>query len=290
MSAVAGLDLGGTKILAALVADDGTITERRTVPTPTTNAEDILGAMQAIIDDWMADGRAEAVGVAAAGFLDAERTTFMHATNLPWNEEPLIAPLIERWGRPVVLENDATAAAWGEWRFGSGRGVDDFVLVTIGTGIGGGIVTGGRLVRGSASAAAEIGHIRFVRDGLACGCGQRGCWEQYASGNALTGALDAAGLTRDDINERPEADAIVADVTTAIGEGIGTLVTILDPEVVALGGGVIAGNPHMVRLTEKAARRFSPASDHRRPLTVVGAALGNDAGLVGAADIARNEL
>lgn len=290
MTLVAGVDLGGTKIAAGLVGPDGTIHRRRIVPTPSGSAAAILDEIVGLIDDWIADGEAEAVGVAAAGFLDAERTTLMRAPNMPWRGEPFVVPLRERWACPVILENDARAAAWGEAQHGSGREVKDFVLVTVGTGIGGGVIADGHLVYGGASTAGEIGHVRFERDGRPCGCGQRGCWEQYASGSALTRTLDEAGLTREDLTGHPEGRRILEDFASAIGEGAATLIAVLDPEVIALGGGVVAGHPHILGLVESAVRRFAPASDERRPVRVVPAVLGNDAGLVGVAQMARRKL
>lgn len=289
MSLVVGVDLGGTKIAAGLVDADGRIRERRTVPTPAHSAAAVLDAVVQLVDDWATSGSVDAVGVAAAGFLDADRTTLMRGTNLPWRGEPFVEPLRERWGCPVVLDNDATAAAWGEVCFGSGRGIDDFVLITVGTGIGGGVVTGGRLVHGGFAAAGEIGHVRFERDGRPCGCGQRGCWEQYGSGQALTAALAEAGLTRDDLADDARAQHILADFAAMLGEGAATLLAVLDPEVVALGGGVIAGNPQIIGSVESAIHRFAPAADERRPVRVVAATLGNDAGLVGVAQMAREE-
>lgn len=291
MSRIVGVDLGGTKIAAALVAEDGTIEQRRTVATPTDGAATILEAIVDLVDPWISDGQASAVGVAAAGFLDPDRTTLLKAPNLAWQGEPLVEPLRERWGRPVVLGNDATAAAWAEASHGAGRGIQDFMLITIGTGIGGGIVAGGSLVHGGFAAAGEIGHIRFERNGRPCGCGLRGCWEQYASGTALTVALERAGLTRDDLNDHPEGRRIRDDFVDALGEGAASLLAVLDPDVIALGGGVIAGNPHLVEDIEAAVHRFAPAATARAPrVRVVPAVLGNDAGLVGAARMVRTEL
>ncbi len=213
----------------------------------------------------------------------------------------------------MVVENDANAAAWGEFRFGAGRHVDDMVLVTMGTGLGGGIVIDGQLLRGGFGMAAEIGHLRVVPDGRRCGCGNRGCWEQYASGNALasqarelagSGAVTAhrllalAGGHVDRITGQlvtgaanegdPAAIELLEELGRWLGEGIASLAAVLDPELVVIGGGASQAGDLLLEPIRTAFAHHLTARGHRPLARIVLAELGNDAGLVGAADLARD--
>jgi glucokinase len=252
----------------------------------------------------------DAVGVGAAGFIDARRATVMFSPNLAWRDEPLQASLQRRLGLIVVVENDANAAAWAEVRFGAGRGSEHVVVLTVGTGIGGGIVIKGQLVRGQFGAAAEFGHIAVVPDGRVCGCGQRGCWEQYASGRALVREAherleDApAGELWHLARGRPEhvtgqmitQAALAGDPTalqcfdavgTWLGRGMAGLAAVLDPGLFVIGGGVSAAG-EMLRAPASAAFATSLTGHGYRPAAQLRIAeLGPEAGLVGAADLAR---
>ena len=185
-----GIDVGGTKIAAGLVTADGELRAHARHESPAADATAIVGAIGDLVEKLIgsAEGQGEKVvgaGVAAAGFIDKERSNVIFAPNLAWRDEPLRAHLEQRVGLPVVVENDANAAAWGEFRFGAAADVDDLLLVTVGTGIGGGIVIDGNVLRGGFGFGAEVGHMCVVPEGRPCGCGNRGCWEQYCSGNAL---------------------------------------------------------------------------------------------------------
>ncbi|GMA92765.1 hypothetical protein GCM10025869_32940 [Homoserinibacter gongjuensis] len=181
-----GIDIGGTKIAGGLVAEDGTIVRQERRPTPAGDGEAIIDAVVEIVQSLRADGEIAGVGVAAPGFIDAAQSTVYYTPNIPWRSEPLRADLSAQLpGLDITIDNDANAAGWAEYRFGAGRGRRDMTLLTVGTGVGGAIVTEGRLFRGGFGAGAEIGHMRVVPGGLPCGCGQRGCIEQYGSGRAL---------------------------------------------------------------------------------------------------------
>ncbi len=309
-----GIDVGGTKISGAVVDEEGVVlaTERRHSPATDTDA------IEAEIEDLVADLRGahdiEAVGVGAAGFVDVARATVLFAPNLAWRDEHLKADLEARLHLPVVIENDANAAAWGEFTFGAGADVDDFVLVTVGTGVGGGIVLNGELHRGAFGVAAEIGHMRVVPGGRICGCGNRGCWEQYASGTALVrevrelvgqGSLIARSLL-----DRAGGDVMAIDgplITEAarsgdafaveqlealgqwLGEGIATLAAVLDPAVVVIGGGVSEADELLLGPTRAHFRANLTGRHHRPELQIRQAKLGNTAGMIGAADLARKE-
>lgn len=312
MKLTIGVDIGGTKIAAGVVDEDGAILSETREVTPATSAPAIASAVATAVQRLRQDHDVAAVGVGAAGFVDETRTTVVFAPNISWVNEPLADRVRDEIGLPVVVENDANAATWGEFRFGAGYDVDDLVLVTVGTGVGGGIVIDGVLQRGSFGMAGEVGHMRMVPGGTRCGCGQYGCWEQYASGTALVRnardrfaaedpgsahlyALvdgDPDALTGPMITEQANAGdplsvELLRDVGRWLGEGIGTLTAILDCSVVALGGGVSAAADLVLEPAQQALRRTLPIASHRPMPELRVATLGNTAGLVGAADLAR---
>lgn len=311
MTMTVGLDIGGTKISGGLVTAAGQIARRARHETPAQDPDAIAGTVAGLVAELVDGYDVQAVGVACAGFIDATGTNVLFAPNLAWRDEPLKRRLESALDLPVVIENDANAAAWGEFRFGAARDADDMVLVTVGTGIGGGVVTKGRMLRGAYGIAAELGHMRVVPDGLRCGCGNRGCWEQYASGNALVrearetirsltplaAALSAAckgkpeklkgaDVTRVAQTGDPAAIELIADLGTWLGEGVASVVAILDPELIVVGGGVAAAGDLLLEPARAAFRRQLSGRGHRPEAQFVLAELGNDAGMIGAAAIA----
>ena len=179
-----GVDVGGTKINALRVARDGTILARSGASTPADDSERTLATTIRLASELRTPG-VLAVGVGAAGLVDAADGVLRFAPNLAWREMTIAARMRDSLGLPCQVDNDANAAAYGEYRFGAGRGYRHMLLVAVGTGIGGGIVSDGRLFRGAHGFAAEIGHIIVEPDGPLCGCGNRGCWEQVAAGRAI---------------------------------------------------------------------------------------------------------
>ncbi len=309
-----GIDIGGTKIAGALVSEDGQIVREHKVPTPATDPEAIANAVVELVTELSTGVEVEAVGVAAAGFVDNERSTILYSPNLSWRNEPFKAELASRLGIPVFIENDANAAGWAEYRFGAGRGVKHMIMLTIGTGVGGAIIVDGHMVRGGFGIAAELGHINVVPDGVLCGCGQRGCLESYGSGTALlkaakqlvaSGAPEAKRLAELEsevgslsgvevyraIQERdPGALALLTELGTVLGRALASLVAVLDPELVVIGGGVSAAGDLLLEPIRKAYLEHLPARGFRPELRIEAATLVNDAGVVGAADLARIEL
>jgi glucokinase len=312
MELTIGVDVGGTKIAAGAVDLGGRIVEKVRVSTPATSAQAVEAGIVEAIRLLQKRHQVTAVGVAAAGFVDEKRSTLRFAPNLPMAERPLRDLIGTQVDLPVVVENDANAAAWGEHRFGAGRGVSDVVLITVGTGLGGGIVLDGRLLRGAFGVAGEFGHVRLVPDGLPCGCGNRGCWEQYTSGSALIREARALALGRPDraarllalsggdpgaitgrmVTQAAEAGdrtarELLAEVGRWLGEGIADLANVLDPAVVVVGGGVSEAGDLLLEPARRAYRTMLSAREHRPHLRIHAAELGNDAGLIGAADLAR---
>ena len=312
MSLTIGVDVGGTKVAAGVVDEDGTILARTRRPTPSSSPGDVEETIAALVKELRADHDVEAVGIGAAGFIDADRSRVLFAPNLAWRDEPLRDEVSKRIGLPVVVENDANAAAWAEHRFGAGRGSADLVCVTVGTGIGGGLVLGGALYRGRYGIGAEFGHMQVIPDGRRCGCGQRGCWEQYCSGRALLheareiadvqpayGArllelgqgrpegIEAPEVTTAAREGDPAALACFAEVGGWLGQGLADLAALLDPEAFVVGGGVAdAGDLLLDPARETFARKLT-GTGHRPRAEIRLAELGNEAGLVGAADLAR---
>ncbi|HUR74312.1 MAG TPA: ROK family protein [Sporichthya sp.] len=285
-----GVDLGGTKIAAGVVDEAGAVlhTARRDTPD---GAEAVVDAIAGVIEELGAEARDLPVGIGAAGFVDAARERVLFAPNLGWVDVALTAAVAARVHGPVVLENDANAAAWAEARFGAGTGASAMVLVTVGTGIGGGIVLDGALFRGGFGVAGEFGHLALVADGRPCGCGQSGCWEQYASGGALSrAAREQLGIADVKAAIRagdPAALGLLAEIGTWLGAGLAAVAAVLDPEVVVVGGGVVENGDLLLEPARAEFRRRLPAAQHRPVAEIRAARLGPAAGMVGAADLAR---
>ncbi len=306
-----GVDIGGTKIAAGVVDGEGVVVERVLRATPATDPDAIERAVAEAVAELRSRHEVAAVGVAAAGFVDASAGTVVFAPNLAWRDEPLGRDLGAMLELPVLVENDANAAAWGEFRHGAGREFDDTLLLTIGTGLGGGVVVEGELLRGAHGFAGELGHVRVVPDGHACGCGNRGCWEQYASGRALVRSAremaeaaspafenllslcggDPDAITGPMVTSAARAgDAaaqdLLADLGRWIGEGAASMVTVLDSGLVLVGGGVADAGDLLLEPARTALRRQLPARGYRPVPELRAAALGNDAGMIGVADLA----
>ncbi len=313
MGLTIGVDVGGTKIAAGLVDELGRVARSVRCPTPSDSALAVEDAIVDLVERLGHDSQAEAIGVGAAALVDASRSRVVFAANIGWEDEPLGERLAARTGLPTVVENDANAAAWAESRFGAGRGWSDLTLVIIGTGVGGGSIVGGALVRGAHGAAGEIGHVQVVADGLECGCGQRGCLEQYASGRALLAAVrrradadpGAAAVLLDHgdgsvdgvegthvaaaaLRGDPLAVAAFEEVGHHLGHGLAQLSAVLDPACFLLGGGVAEAGDLLLEPTRRSYLRSLVARRHRVPAEIRCATLGNTAGLIGAADLARS--
>jgi glucokinase len=313
MSLACGIDVGGTKIAGGVVDEHGTIVEELQVVSPATDVPAIEEAIEKLVTDLRSRHPIEAVGVGAAGYIDKARAVVLFAPNLAWRDLDLKADLERTLGLPVIVENDANAAAWGEFQYGAGHDVDDLLLVTVGTGVGGGVVLDGALYRGAFGVGAEIGHMRVVPDGILCGCGNRGCFEMYASGSALVrearAAARAGSLLAADLLDRAggDPDAITGPLVTAaaregdafaveqlaslgrwLGEGIASLAAVLDPAVVVIGGGVSEADELLLGPARAAVGAQLTGRGYRPRLEIRRARLGNRAGLIGAADLTRH--
>ena len=312
MALTIGVDIGGTKIAAGVVDERGAILERVKLATPKDSGQ-VAATIAEAVDTVRENHEVEAVGLGAAGFVSADRATVLFAANMSWRNEPLRERIESLVDLPVVVENDANVAAWGEARFGAGNGQDNVVLLTVGTGVGGGVIIDGRLLRGHFGIGAELGHYRVQPGGLLCGCGQHGCLEQYASGSALTRIVKAGaarnperakvllslgdgtpeGILGSHITAAArEGDPVAlegfTDVATWLGQAMADMTAILDPGVIILGGGVSEAGELLAGPAREQYQKVAPAAGQRPLAEVVTATLGPDAGIIGAADLARD--
>ena len=307
-----GVDIGGTKILAGAVSESGEVLSEHRVPSPAQNPEQMVATVASLIEKVISEvGEVSAIGVAAAGFFNLQRSKVLYAPNLNWRNEPLQQKISDRIGRSVVVENDANAAGWAEFRFGSAQECNSMVMLTLGTGVGGAVVDGGRLMRGGYGIAGELGHITVVRDGLICGCGRLGCVEQYASGTALLRSANELADSSDPLGARirqlrdqagqlsgheayqavsekdPGALMLVEKAAEHLASAMGSIVAVLDPEVFVIGGGLSELGEALLEPLRREFAKQLPAKGFRPQAKVIRAKFSNQAGLIGAAELAR---
>lgn len=306
-----GVDVGGTKVLAAVVDDTGRVirSARRATPGRLVDVAQLEQTIVSAVEDVAGGEHVDGIGVAAAGFVSVDGRRVMFAPHLPWRGHEVRDRLEQRFGAATSLDNDANCAALGEWRFGAARGASSAIVITMGTGIGGAILIDGRLIRGANGMAGEFGHMQVVADGHACECGRSGCWEQYSSGNALVRAARARMLDQPSVlaevtggnpeqvtgpmvTEAAESGDLVARLAFSsvgdwLGVGVANLVAALDPEVVVVGGGVSAAGDRLLEPARNALQRSLVGGAHRDVPPIVPALLGPEAGVVGGTELAR---
>lgn len=297
MSVSIGIDVGGTKIAAGVVSDDGTILARRAIETESDSENAVVvGIAKVALEMRAAAPGAAAVGIGAAGLVDVERGIVRSAPNIAWTDVHLRALLQDRLGMPVIVDNDANVAAWGEAMHGAGRGQQHQAMVTVGTGIGGGLILNGVLYRGAYGVGAELGHMIVAEGGAECACGNRGCFEAMASGSSIGRRAREAGhdMSGEQVGAAAAAGqdwarALIEETGTWLGVGLAGLVNLLDPALVVVGGGAASGLGEMLLGPARAAlnERLIGRSWRKAP-AVVPAQLGADAGIVGAAALARD--
>lgn len=309
MKQMIGVDLGGTRLRAVRIDTAGHVSLHRSVATAATGGpEEVISQIESLVKQVIGTAsRAEilGIGVGSPGPLDPFEGVVLHAPTLQgWVNVPLRAILQERTGLPVIINNDANAAALGEWYFGSGQGCQDFVYVTVSTGIGGGIIANGQLLLGRKGMAGEVGHMQIQPDGPVCSCGNTGCWESLASGTALA-RFAAQALQRESrslLHDRATSEPLTGEHVVAaaaqgdevaqallrregefLGMGLVNLLHLFSPERITLGGGVAQGmvwlEPHIRRII---AARAMPSY---RDVPIQYAQLGDQAGVIGAATL-----
>ncbi|MGM1063292.1 ROK family glucokinase [Saccharothrix sp. Mg75] len=307
-----GVDVGGTSVRAGVVDGDGAVLDTARAATP-SGEEALEEAIGATVAEVASRHRVTAVGLAVAGFVAPDRRTVRFAPHLAWRQAPVADRISRRVGMPVVLEHDANAAALAEHRFGAARGAGVAALVAIGTGIGGALLIDGEVFRGAHGVAPELGHLRLVPDGRPCPCGKNGCWERYCSGTALsTTAVELLArhpgastlLTRESLGDSravtgrrvaaaardgdPLALRALADLARWLGEGLALVADVYDPEVVVIGGGVSESAPLFLDEARDRYAAVVTGAGHRPLARIRPAQLGDDAGIVGVATLARD--
>jgi glucokinase len=286
-----GVDLGGTKILAGVVTRTGELLRRHERPTPKDSQESVIRELQAAVEELM-DDEVAAIGVGVPAPIDQPRGVIVESVNVLFADVPLRDLMRERFGLPVGLDNDANAAVIGEWRAGAGRGVDNIVMLTLGTGLGGGVITRGEPFRGAIGGGSELGHVVIVHDGIPCqgGCRGRGHLEAYVTGLAATiaaqeafgPAADAHRLVRLADEGDETARAILANIGGYLGSGMGSFANIFEPELMIIGGGFgVASWEYVIPHAEEVMRREA-LRPMREVVRVVRAELGTAAGSIGA--------
>jgi glucokinase len=315
-----GIDIGGTKVAGGVVDPGGHISHRtrRDTPARSKSPAVVEGTIVEVVAELIqlaGPQNIAAVGIGAAGFVAADRATVVFAPHLSWRHEPLQAALQKRVAVPIFVDNDANAAVWAEWRFGAAKAQTHLMMITLGTGIGGGILIDGQVQRGRFGIAGEFGHMQVVPGGHRCECGNRGCWEQYASGNALvreaqslfsanspiaSDLLDSVGgvvenltgpmITQAARDGDPTARELLAEIGHWLGVGIANLAAAFDPGMFVIGGGVSAADELLLAPARETFKRHLTGRGYRPEARIVVAHLGNDAGLIGAADLARSSV
>ncbi|WP_067655117.1 ROK family glucokinase [Nocardia harenae] len=309
-----GVDVGGTNIRASVVDADGEVLDTVAAPTP-HSAKALDAALVRTVRELCQRHDIAAVGLAVAGFVDADRARVRFAPHLPWKDAPVARTLTAKLDLPVVLEHDANAAAWAEYRFGAAAGGHNAVLIAIGTGIGAALLVDGELYRGTHGIAPELGHLQMVPDGRPCPCGKRGCWERYCSGTALadtaiellaTDPVSSTVLAREVVREPgsltgrrvaaaaqdgdPLAVRVLADFARWLGLGLAFVSDIFDPDLVVVAGGVSTSAPLFLDEAREHYARSVTGAGHRPLARIRTTQLGEAAGMIGAAELARAAL
>lgn len=294
---VIGVDLGGTKIAAGLVDREGAVTRHTVRSTPVASQDELLAALDEVV------GGLVGVGVAALGFgipSTLYRGRVAGSVNIPLEEVDLGGRMSERYGLPVAVDNDANAATIAEWRLGAGRGASDMVMLTLGTGCGGGLILAGKPYRGAVGAAAELGHMVIEHDGRPCQgeCTGRGHVEPYVTGLAATAAARAAYGAGADAHRLVElahggdekASAILVEIGRYLGSALGTLVNVFNPELIVIGGGFGTAAGELVLGPAREVLRREALPPGRDLVRIALAELGPEAGLIGAGLVAFETL
>lgn len=312
-----GVDIGGTKVLAGVVDGEGRVLDmvRRQTPDRSKSPAVVEQTIVEAVSELAARHRVIAVGVGAAGFVDSARSAVLFSPHLSWRNEPLKDALYQQIGLPIVIDNDANMTAWAEYRFGAAQNYRHALCVTLGTGIGGALLINGKIFRGGNGMAGEFGHMQVVPQGRRCECGNRGCWEQYSSGNALVRearelvtaqspvAHRLRALTDDDASRLsgpvvtaaatagdPAAIELFEEIGGWLGTGLANLCAAFDPNCIIIGGGVSEAGDLLLGPARDALRRSLTGRGFRPEPPVLQAQLGADAGFIGAADMARSAL
>ena len=309
-----GVDIGGTKVLGGVVDLTGKVLRTFRADTPREGGDALNQVIADVVAELQTTHKTECIGISAAGLVSADRQTMLGTPNIKdWDGVNIAKALHKISGINSIVENDANSAAWAERVYGAGKGQENVIMITVGTGLGGAAIVDGKPLRGANGTGAEFGHMRVAPGGELCGCGIRGCFEQYASGTALMRQTKAAiakdpdsakdllargngtitGLLGNHITDAARAGdklaiGVLENLGDWLGQGIATLAMLFDPAIVVIGGGVIDAGELLLEPARRAMMREMPFVGKHPVPEIVAAKLGNDAGLVGAADLSRN--
>lgn len=314
-----GIDIGGTNVKAGLLDKEGKILVKSSIPT--AKSKDYAAIVEAVSeqvkklasDVGITMDEIAGIGIGCPGIITSETGVVDYSCNLDWNNVPLANAFTEKLGKPTFVSNDANVAALGEAMFGTGKNYKDVIFVTLGTGVGGGVIIDGKLFEGFESKGAELGHMVIVKDGEPCGCGRRGCMEAYCSANALIRDTKRAmkenkqsamwQFVDGDINKvdgrvafecsktgDPAAKEVIDNYVAYLGEGLSNFINIFRPQAIILGGGVCAQGDYLVVPVQKYTDEHTYGGGRAPRTLILTATLGNDAGLIGAASLAISKL
>ena len=314
MTLTVGIDIGGTSVRAGVVTEDGSVIDTARAQTP-HSARALERCLDRLVEELQAEHEVAAVGLAVAGFLDPARQVVSFAPHLPWRNAAVPREMSERIGLPVVMEHDANSAAWAEHEFGAAKRSKVACVVALGTGIGAGLLIDGQIYRGAFGVAPELGHLQVVPDGRPCSCGKSGCWERYCSGTALVetaidlmgpqgsrGVLMARELAEDpgSLTGRkvaaaaeagdPVAQEAVADLARWLGVGLAMVSDVFDPDLIVLSGGVGASSRLFLDDARDHYAGLLTGAKYRRRARIRATELGERAGMLGAAALARSAV
>ncbi len=302
-----GIDIGGTSIKYGLCSDRGELLRESAIPTPATSPrEEILNHIAGVIEEgltWAEEAgvKVSAIGIGTPGSVDVERGFLMGGTPnfTHWRDVPIVDTLSRRFSVPIFVDNDANVMAFGEYKFGAGNGKLNVITITLGTGIGSGIIIEGELYRGTNYAGAELGHMSIDYEGKKCKCGGIGCWELYASATAMINdynqrspehpVKDTRELFQRYYRNEPEAQETIARTLVYLGAGLANIINIFNPEMIIVGGGVSEAGDWFVELAAREAFRRAMATSSQG-VDIRRARLGNRAGMLGAAAFALHMI
>jgi glucokinase len=305
-----GIDIGGTKISAGVVDSSGNLIDSSRCSTPTEGGKELISSVINLIKEFNKKYEIKGIGISIAALISSDYGTIVGAPNIAnLSKLNFVNEIKVEFEIPIIIENDANAAMWAEFKFGNAKGLNPVMFFIIGTGVGGGLVIDGKLFKGANGIGAEFGHMCVVPDGLLCGCGSKGCLEQYASGGALIryaneallanpdkseevlsfgeGKLSGTALTKAAKAGNELALAAFSKQADWLGLACASYSLIIDPQAIIIGGGVVDAGELFLAPVRAAMRKYMPFAESHVPPKIIAAKFGNDAGLIGAADLVR---
>jgi glucokinase len=305
-----GIDIGGTKISAGVVDSSGNLIDSSKCSTPAEGGKELISSVVNLVKEFNKKYEIKGIGISIAALISSDYGTIVGAPNIAnLSKLNFVNEIKGEFKLPIIVENDANAAMWAEFKFGNAKGLNPVMFFIIGTGVGGGLVIDGKLFKGANGIGAEFGHMCVVPNGLLCGCGSKGCIEQYASGGALIryaneallanpdkseevlsfgeGKLSGTALTKAAKAGNELALAAFSKQADWLGLACASYSLIIDPQAIIIGGGVVDAGELFLAPVRAAMRKYMPFAESHVPPKIIAAKFGNDAGLIGAADLVR---